>query len=233
MTLLQISTHPTARRIVRHILETAPLYIDQRIKFHGFGNSDYRSREVGEAFRTLEESRVLRLIYPTTDLEAPVKADLKKSPRLQLLDTGLVNHALGMQSQMLGMNDLNTAYRGAIVPHLVTQELISLSVLADRKPNFWVREKKQSSAEVDLLFASNERMIPIEIKSGSTGSLKSLHQFVEASGHPYAIRMYGGAFGVQKAKTPNGKQYLLMNLPYYLGARLPEYIEWFMKHHAL
>lgn len=42
-----------------------------------------------------------------------------------------------------------------------------------------------SSAEVNLLYAYKQLVIPIEIKSGSTGTLKSLHQFIEAADHPY------------------------------------------------
>src|SRR5690606_12607235 len=62
------SANNTERMIIRHIMDTAPLYLDERIKFQGFGNSNYRSREMGEAFRTLDAAKVIRLIYPTTDL---------------------------------------------------------------------------------------------------------------------------------------------------------------------
>lgn len=219
----------TERKIIKHLMDTAPLYLDERVKFQGFGNSNYRSREAGEAFRTLDDAKVVRLIYPTTDLHPPLKADLKKAPRLQFLDTGLVNYALGIQAEMLAMDDLNRAYKGAVIPHLVTQELISVQSTAAHKPNFWVREKAQSNAEVDLLYAYGKFVIPIEIKSGSTGSLKSLHQFIEAADHPYAIRMYAGALKVEQAITPNKKPYLLMNLPYYAGTALLHYIEWFLK----
>ena len=162
-------------------------------------------------------------------MHPPLKADLKKAPRLQFLDTGLVNYSLGIQAEMLAMNDLSNSYKGAVIPHLITQELISLQSISTYTPNFWVRKKAQSNAEVDLLYAYNKLVIPIEIKSGSTGSLKSLHQFIDAVDHPYAIRMYAGAFKVEKAVTPNKKPYLLMNLPYYAGTVLPQYIEWFMQ----
>jgi uncharacterized protein len=227
------TTNDTERKIIKHIMDTAPYYIDQRIKFQGFGNSNYRSREVGEAMRNLEDARILRLIYPTTDVNPPIKPDLKKSPRLQFLDTGLINYVLGIQSEMLGLKDLSAAHKGAIVPHMVTQELISLSVRTNHKPNFWVREKKQSNSEVDLAFVHDSIVIPIEIKSGSTGTLKSLHQFIQASDHPYAVRIYGGKLGVENAVTPGGKPYLLLNLPYYLGARLPECITWFITNNNL
>ncbi|NQX37843.1 hypothetical protein SAMN05421820_103155 [Pedobacter steynii] len=223
------TSNDTERKIIKHLMDTAPLYLDERVKFQGFGNSSYRSREVGEAFRTLDDAKIIRLIYPTTDLQPPIKTDLKKSPRLQFLDTGLVNYTLGIQLEMLAMDDLNRAYKGAVIPHLVTQELISLQSISAHKPNFWVREKSQSNAEVDLLFTHQDLVIPIEIKSGSTGSLKSLHQFIDASDHPYAIRMYAGTFNIEKAITPSQKPYLLMNLPYYAGTSLPQYVEWFVR----
>lgn len=222
-------SNDTEKKIIKHVMDTAPLYLDERIKFQGFGNSNYRSREVGEAFRTLDDAKILRLIYPSTDMHPPLKADLKKAPRLQFLDTGLVNYSLGIQAEMLAMDDLNSAYKGAVIPHLVTQELISLQSITAHKPNFWVREKAQSNAEVDLLYAYKKLVIPIEIKSGRTGTLKSLHQFIEASDHPYAIRMYAGALKVEKAITPGKKPYLLLNLPYYAGTALPQYIEWFLQ----
>lgn len=222
------TTNDTERKIIKHIMDTAPFYIDQRVKFQGFGNSTYRSREIGESFRTLEDAKIIRLIYPTTDVQPPPRPDLKKSPRLQFLDTGLVNHTLFIQAQMLGMNDLNSAYKGAVIPHLIIQEFVSLFTISSNKPNFWVREKAQSNAEVDLVLMHHELLIPVEIKSGSTGTLRSLHQFIESVDHPYAIRIYGGNFSIEKAITPNKKPYLLLNLPYYLGTQLPGYLDWFV-----
>jgi len=96
-----------------------------------------------------------------------------------------------------------------------------------------VREKKQSSSEVDLIFTYNNKIIPIEIKSGSTGSLKSLHQFIEQTNHPYAVRIYSGKFTVESTETPNGIPYLLMNLPYYLGTKIPEYVQYFIENYSL
>lgn len=157
----------------------------------------------------------------------------KKSPRLQFLDTGLINHALGIQAQMLGMEDLSNSFKGAIIPHLITQELISLNTITITKPNFWVRDKNQSSSEVDLVYPYIDKVIPIEIKSGAKGTLRSLHQFIERADHLYAIRIYGGKFNIEESKTTNGTPFLLMNLPHYLGTQLPNYIDYFVKNHTL
>ncbi|GAA3624965.1 ATP-binding protein [Flavivirga jejuensis] len=221
------------RRVIKHIMDTAHLYVDQRIKFQNFGNSNYKSREVGEAMRNLDAAKIIQLIYPTTDIEPPIKPDIKKSPRLQFLDTGLVNYTLEIQAGMLGMEDLSNAFKRAIIPHLIAQEVISLNTITNTKPNFWIREKKQSSSEVDLVYHYGDKIIPIEIKSGATGTLKSLHQFMDRTDHAYAIRMYAGEFKVQNSTTIDGTPFLLMNLPYYLGTQLPRYIEYFVNNYAL
>ncbi len=227
------TSNATERRVIKHIMEVAHLYVDERIKFQNFGNSNYRSREVGEAMRNLDDAKIIQLIYPTTDTENPIKSNLKKSPRLQFLDTGLINHALGIQAQMLGMEDLSNSFKGAIIPHLITQELISLNTITNAKPNFWVREKNQASSEVDLVYPFEDKVIPIEIKSGAKGTLKSLHQFTIRANHPYTIRIYGGNFKIEEDKTLDGTPYLLMNLPYYLGTQLPKYVDYFVKNYSL
>lgn len=227
------TNNTTARNVIKHIMSTAAYAVDQRIKFQNFGNSNYRSREVGEAMRNLHQAKIIQLIYPTTATEAPIIPDLKKSPRLQFLDTGILNYILGISAEMLVLEDLSQSYKGAIVPHMITQELISIQIDKSELPNFWVREKKQSSSEVDLVYIMDRKVIPIEIKSGSTGTLKSLHQFMERTIHPYAIRIYAGEFSIQETKTTDGTRYLLMNLPYYLGTLLPQYIAYFIKNYQL
>ena len=72
-------------------------------------------------------------------------------------------------------------------------------------------------------------VIPIEIKDGKTGMLRSLHQFMDRVSHPCAIRVYAGDFGITSAVTTEGKQYRLLNLPYYLAGKVFEYIEWFIE----
>ena len=144
-----------------------------------------------------------------------------------------MNHTLGIQAQMLGMRDFNHAFKGAIIPHLVTQEIISLNTITNTQPNFWVCEKRQSSSEVDLVYPYRYKVIPIKIKSGATGTLKSLHQFMEITNHPYAPRIYAGEFKVEHLTTATGTPFLLMNLPYYLGTRLPEYIAYFAENYSI
>ena len=222
----------TEKRIIRHVINTA-IYEKDRIKFEGFGKSKYKSREVGEALRALDLAKIFQLIYPSTSLAPPLVEDFKKRPRLQFLDTGMLNQILHLQGEMLPLKDLSDFYKGKIVQHLVCQELISIHEEVFYKPNFWVREEKDSQAEVDIVYQYGKYIIPIEVKSGKKGTLRSLHQFVERSNHPYAIRIYGGNYSVEESKTPGGVPYLLMNLPYYLGTKILDYMDYFIKNYRL
>lgn len=216
------------RHILKHCIETAPLEAGKRIVFLGFGKSVFKAREIGEALRTLERARLIYLLYPSTSTKIPILSDLKKSPRLQLLDTGILNYSIGLQQYYFKYNDLHSFYKGILAEHIVGQELISLRSFSHSKPVFWIRDKKQSQAKLDFILQYNEFIIPIEVKSGKKGTLRSLHQFVNISKHPYAIRLYHGSLGIEKAKTPEGKKYYLLNLPYFLTTQIYKYIQWFM-----
>ncbi len=218
------SSNESERNVIRHVLEAAPKESD-RIKFEGFGNSNYRSREVGEALRILDLARIIRLIYPATNIEAPVSVNYRKRPRLQFLDTGLLTSSLMLQAGMVGLDDLSDFFRGRIIQHVVYQELSSIHSDPGFVPHFWVREEKGSDAEVDLIYQHRQHTIPIEIKAGAKGTLRSLHQFVNMAQHPFTIRLYGGAINTEDAVTPAGKPYKLFSLPYYLASQIPEYLQ--------
>jgi hypothetical protein len=124
---------------------------------------------------------------------------------------------------------LSTTYKDALLPHLITQDLISLQEEQFVKPNFGVRQKKGSQAKVDLVYPYHGLIIPIEIKSGKAGKLRSLHQFIDRSPHPYAIRMYADLLCIENHTTPKGKPFVLINLPYYLTEYLDSYLDYVTK----
>lgn len=213
---------------IRHCIQNSFAQAGKRIKFEGFGNSAYKSREMGESLRTLEKALLMQLVYPCTSASLPMVPDIKKSPRLQILDTGLLNYFVGIQKEIIGTYDLNSIYQGTLIEHLIGQELLAFQYNALSALHFWVREKKESTAEVDYLFQFDGLIIPIEVKSGKEGTLKSLHSYMDIAPHNFAIRFYAGALNISDAITQNGKQYKILNLPYYLGSQIEKYFDWFV-----
>lgn len=210
---------------IRHILTTAFEIAGNRITLENFGGSMYKYREMKGAFTTLEKTLLFQLVYPTTELSVPALPKLRLKPRLHTLDTGLINYSTNMVKDILSTEDIADVYRGRIAEHITGQELLAMSNSIMNKLQFWVREKKQSSAEIDYLFQYNGKLIPIEVKSGSIGKLRSLHQFMDHAPHHLAVRVWQGAYSVEKVKTISGTEFTLLNLPFYLVHRLKKELD--------
>lgn len=215
----------TEKRILSHILNTAPAIRD-RITFHGFGESNYGSREVAEAFRKLHKAGILKLIYPTTQMTGPISPNLKRKPKIQFLDTGLLNYASNIQQSLLGISDFNALYKGYIVNHILFQELIALENKLHAVPYFWIKENVNQNAEIDAVIEHKGQLYPLEIKSGAKGSLKSLHEFMELSPGKIAFRLLANEFKIEKSVTKSGKEFFLVNLPYYVIGNIKKWIDY-------
>jgi len=210
--------------IIRHIIKNSFLLAGERIKFEGFGNSNYKSRDVSECFKILEKTFLVSLVYPTVETKIPIMENIRKSPKLHILDTGLINKFAGLQTHFLNNNLLDNIFEGKIAEHITGQELIALddSILA--KKYFWVREKNQSNAEVDYVIQVDNFVIPIEVKAGKTGRLRSLLEFMDLAPHHFAVRISSNKFSIEKCNTLKGKPFFLLNLPFYLIFKIRDYI---------
>ena len=207
--------------VIRYILEEGWAFSGQSITLGGFAGSAYKSREMGEAFRILNKAMLLELIYPTTNVLMPAVSDLKKSPKIFWLDAGLVNYAAGIQQEYLTHKDLMDTWRGMAAEQIVSQELKTLNFEIGLKQNYWMRNKRGSTAEVDFVFIYQGKIIPIEVKSGHNAHLKSIHQFMDDTNHDIAIRIWSGKFSIDNVKTFNAKEFRLINLPFYMVSALP------------
>ncbi|HQO10728.1 MAG TPA: AAA family ATPase [Clostridiales bacterium] len=212
-------------RVISHTLKFAFKTAGERISFEGFGNANYKSREIGEALRLLEKAMLIKLAYPSTDINYPFEENHRRKPRLHIVDTGLLNYFSGIQQEMFLSRNITDGRLGRIYEHITGQELMAKSFSPLHNVSFWIREKNQSNAELDYLYQYNGKAYPIEVKSGKTGTLKSLHQFIDETGITEAIRLYSGKFSIETASTIKGNKFRLMNLPFYALPSLEKLIE--------
>lgn len=209
------SKNNTMAHVIRFVLQEGWAFATQRITLGSFAGSSYKSREMGEAFRALEKTMLVELVYPTLQYLTPIHPELKRSPKLLWLDTGLANYAAGIQKEVFGATDIIDAWRGKVAEHIVAQELLTSGCSVSAKRNFWVREKKGADAEVDFLIQIDSNVIPIEVKSGHNAKLKSLHIFMENTNHNMAVRVWSNPFSIDKVVTSTGKEFSLYNIPFY------------------
>ncbi len=96
------------QNILRYILNYGWGLAGQRFQFSKFSGSSYQSADMGNAFRTLEKALLLELVYPLTSTSFPILPDLKRSPKLLWLDTGLVNYVAEMQESLLFTDNITS-----------------------------------------------------------------------------------------------------------------------------
>lgn len=219
------ASKPREQDAIRYILNYGWTFAGHRIQFAKFTSSSFKSADVSNAFRTLEKTLLLELVYPQTTASFPILPDLKKSPKLLWLDTGLVNYVAGMQEDLLFSADSDELWNGDIAEHVVAQELLGVTVNFGEKRMFWVRDAKNSQAEVDFLIRYKSHLLPIEVKTGSNSKLKSLHLFMEESKEKVALRLWNGPMTSDVITKQNGDSFTLYNIPLYYAGHLPAFLE--------
>lgn len=212
------ATNDTMTKVMRFIIKNGWTFGGNTISFEHFANSTYRSREMGEAFRTIEKAMLLELAYPVTSALLPLQPAYTRRPKLLWLDTGLINYVAGIREEVFSTNNIQDAWRGKVAEHIVAQELLAYNHKITARRHFWVNPQKGSDAEVDFVVAKNGLCIPIEVKSGINAHLRSLHSYMDAAPHDIAIRIWSNPLSVDEVVTQKGKRFRLINLPfYYIG----------------
>lgn len=209
--------------VVRFILSYGWGFSGETITLGNFANSGYKSREVGKAFRLLEKAMILELVYPISSTQMPIIPETKRMPKLIWFDTGLVNYQAGIRKEIIGSTDMVDSWRGHLAEQITAQELLSIEDRVGQHRSFWARPN--NGAEVDFIFTHNSRLYPIEVKSGTNARLRSLHVFMDNSNIDTAIRVWSNPYSVDKVMTPNGKEYRLINLPFYLIGNLHQVLD--------
>ena len=91
--------------------------------------------------------------------------------------------------------------------------------------NYWLREGKSANAEVDYAIARGAQIVPVEVKAGTSGTLRSLHQFALGKKTRLAVRFDLNPPTVQSilhqvSGTRQSVEMTLLSLPLYLVGQL-------------
>lgn len=219
---------------VDDVFHYAPAHLGELVVLKDI--SQAHSLEVRRGIELLSFTQVIHAVYHNVCSGTPLQAGKRERPlKLYFCDVGLYCTASGLTGQdLLLAEPSKVLLRGNIAEQFIAQHL------AFRNPShrfeelfFWVRDGKTSSAEVDFIVSNNGRIIPIEVKAGATGKLRSLWQFVAEKEPPYAVRFYGGSGEplvqdvVQQVPTKSGLRNIstkLVSLPLYMVESLTRLI---------
>jgi predicted AAA+ superfamily ATPase len=194
-------------KYVQTVFNAVPTIIGQKVTFSDIDKS-VKSRDLQNAFNLLLTAGVINKVKRTSGAGLPLEAGIKENYYKPLfMDIGLMHAMNGIYSETIQETDLTAIYKAAVTEQFVGQELLAISSpLVRPHLYYWLRDKKNSSAEIDYLVLKKEKVIPVEVKSGKKGSLKSLGIFLKT----FKIER-----GVKISQAPFMEEEGLLSLPLY------------------
>lgn len=161
---------------------------------------EFRKRELAPCFDLLVKAGIIHPVYHTSAYGIPLgaEADINKFKAI-FLDIGIAQAILGLDLKEWFLNPHQAFInQGEIVESFVGQEILAYSyALRKNSMYYWQKETRTGQAEVDYIVQTKNKIIPIEVKSGKTGTLKSLKEYLIT--HPnteYAIRFSSHNYSV-------------------------------------
>jgi uncharacterized protein len=125
------------------------------------------------------------LVYPVTHSAAngiPLGAEVNpKKTKYLIFDTGIFQRLLGLNIGELFVNEgINTINKGHIAELYAGLELLKAESCYQKvELYYWQRDAKNSQSEVDYVCQFNNAIVPIEVKSGTKGSMQSMYLFLK------------------------------------------------------
>ena len=160
-------------------------------KFNYSKVEQYNIRQIKESIELLQKAGLVISIVHTSANGIPLGGQTNyKKQKFMLLDTGIFQRLLGLElSDILFNNDFSVINKGFIAEQMVGLELLKSSPSYDQvQLYYWHRESGKSNAEVDYVIQKSEKIIPIEVKSGTSGKMQSMNIFLEEKQSEYGVR---------------------------------------------
>ncbi len=217
--------------ILQKTFNKIPLQIGNKFQYVNIDNT-IKPQKISQALDKLCLAKIATKVFHTSANGIPLGAEQNdKRFKVIYLDIGLVNTILGLNLlDLMQAESLMLVNQGALAEQLIGQQLLDLRPLYETPRLFyWSRDKKGSEAELDYIVNLQQHIIPVEVKSGKSGTLKSLHTFLHEKDLHIAVRVNTNLpLITQDAITMSTGvklQYKLISLPLYLVGQMYRLIE--------
>jgi hypothetical protein len=213
------------------VMSSVPRQLGKKFVYKD-ANSEANSASLKQALDLLSKARICHRIVSTSANGLPLGAETdERFSKVIMLDCGPCSTSLGLSlHQLSSVAELSIINSGGMAEQLVGQLLRTVTP-AYIPPSlyYWQRGKKGAEAEVNYIIQHENQVIPIEVKAGTPGTLKSLHQFVKEKKKTVAIRVNSDLprLGPVHVKDSLGAsiEYHLLSLPFYLLGQLHRLIK--------
>jgi len=178
-------------QILNEVFTSIAVQAGHKFKYSNV-DSAYNHRALKQALDFLIQAGLAYKIYHTAGNGLPLGAEIKSNRfKVVLFDTGMHFRILGLNNaDILVAEDIDMINKGSIAEVFVGNEFIkSMDNRIRGQLFYWHNEGKGTSSEVDYLIQRENKIIPIEIKSGKTGKMKSVRVFLKQHKSEYGIRL--------------------------------------------
>jgi predicted AAA+ superfamily ATPase len=176
---------------IKEVFDTVVQQIGGKFSY-SYPNATLTNIQIKEALLLLEMAGLLYSVTHSASNGIPLGAEINTKKRKMLLfDTGIYQRILGLDiGTLLLENDVNIINKGSISELFVGLELLkNTSCYEKNELYYWQREVRNSQAEVDYVIQRQEKIIPVEVKAGTKGSMQSMYLFLEEKKGEYGIRL--------------------------------------------
>lgn len=169
---------------VEKVFLSVPQQLGKKFKYVHV-DSEIKNNTLKNALELLIKAGVAHPCYHSSGQGIPLGANKnEKMFKIFFFDIGLAQRILGLRLRDWATMPIDVQHLGAIAEQLVAQEYIAYSSLTNPCEIFyWQREEPGSNAEVDFLFVKNGSIVPVEVKSGIKGGMKSITTFLNSHLH--------------------------------------------------
>lgn len=175
---------------IREVFKAVVLQAGGKFVFRK-ASQDLNTGQIKEALELLIMSGLVLPVTHTSANGIPMGAEIDpKKRKMLLLDTGIFQRLLKLNiSDLIFNTEFNLVNKGGIAEQFLGLEIVkNASCYEQTDLYYWHREALNSNAEVDYLIQKNSGIVPIEVKSGTKGSMKSMHLFLQEKGQKYGCR---------------------------------------------
>jgi predicted AAA+ superfamily ATPase len=214
-------SHGALKVRVQLVFDKLPSMVGRKFKYSQV-SPEHRAAELATALRQLCMARVAYEVHHTSANGVPLGAEANDRVFKTLyMDVGLMCAALHLSLLDLSREDLSLVNDGAIAEQFIGQHLLYSGAPYEAPTlHYWMREARNAAAEIDYVITQGQQIIPVEIKAGKTGTLRSLQVFLKEKRRTFALRFNGDVPSLVKAalRMDGGQEqgYELLSLPLYM-----------------
>ncbi len=163
------------------MFQNLPYHLGKKLIYQKL-DPELKSIDIKKCVQLFHKANLITPCYHTSVSGLPLRASVDTTVfKLYFLDIGLINAAHQFQWQDFEKEfESSFVTKGYLAEQFIAQHLCFSEIpMSGPEVLFWLKDKTIGKAEIDFIQVKNGEIIPIEVKAGKGGRLKSFEVFIK------------------------------------------------------